>query len=402
MADTQLYSTSRRPKLAYDHEPLRKTFFLRVGNPLFQDFLNLWKAANDPVEIDLGIPIKGASPSELLERWQAWVKANSEDAENPDHELQCINDLGRQKAEFMLVEAANECKLSKSLTLQKIAMELYLHHRDHFWGVYTSFVAAKLGAHLQFIGKKVQTLSDAELDAGLPDFKVGLAALLAESRYDMPTEFDAAQDATQTILLMSYAYLRDGFRLLDEKTGKTKYGEGRFIKDAMLLFDNVHGTMKMKFGRSKKLVEGVRKLVGDVYFGDPEWFTQKKAIDFSLIADPDFGSDLPEESPFESITVTELVFFPKGSGNGVMTVRCEDGVWDEFNRYFKLRPTSIVVLGAKMSLEYKNGTRPKTVKLAFPNRNYLDDTKKDRQAEELLRCLGVIRGGKAARGEDGE
>jgi len=134
MATTSRYATSDRPNLMFDHESLTRNFFIRTGNPLFQEFLGKWSSATPPVEIDLGIAVKGASAAVLLQKWVEWASANRPLSGRPHQDLLCINDLGRRTAEFLLVAAANACALAAKLLLQKMAMHLYLHHPRHFWG----------------------------------------------------------------------------------------------------------------------------------------------------------------------------------------------------------------------------------------------------------------------------
>ena len=209
-----------RQQMLFDHEPLRKTFFQQVGNPLVQKFIDHWATQTPPVIIDLGIKIKGATPNDLLVKWHEWVLANPALAPVPDQDLRCINDVGRRKAEFLLTPAANRAGLAPDLILQKIAMQLYMDHPGEFWSVYNGFYACKLGAHRHFRGKKIQALGKADVEAKLPQLMTGLGLLMKTARYEPPIDTDVYEDATQTFILLSYPYLKEGVRKLNSQSGK--------------------------------------------------------------------------------------------------------------------------------------------------------------------------------------
>ena len=180
--------------------------------------------------------------------------------------------------------------------------------------------------------------------------------------------------------------------VLNRKTGKAEYSEDRIIRDAMILLDNEHGTMKMKFGRSHKLVRAIARALGEIYYSDPYWFTEELSLDLSGLKDPSFGQELPGNHPFRTLTVTELTFEARNQG-AKFQISHADGVWPVFFQAYQLQPDEIVPVSAKLSLEFNLGGRPKVVKLQTPNRTSLDETLKDSLAEALLRDLGVILGG---------
>jgi hypothetical protein len=219
-----------------------------------------------------------------------------------------------------------------------------------------------------------------------------MAPLVAESRYGVPTDFDLLEVGTNTILLMSYPYLREGIRHLDDVSKKTVYSERQLIKDGMFLFDNQHGSMKMKYGRSPKLMDGLCQVLGKVFFNDPEWYTDELSCDLDRLADRDLTDSIPPNSPFKAVTTTKLVFRSRRSGTWI-TLDSKKGVWTEYWRLCKVQPGDMVVRSGKLSLDWHQGGRAKTVEVNFPNRTSLNETENDRLAEQLLRDLGIVRSG---------
>ena len=120
-----------------DHERLTRSFFRGVNSPrlfkMFFEQFGVWEDMDATLE---------SSNDEI---YAAWEDLECDDRDEIKEDLCRINDIGREKGRFTLLQWAEQCGVEDyaDLTVQKLAMVLYLDHRAAFDQAYGFFMLEK-------------------------------------------------------------------------------------------------------------------------------------------------------------------------------------------------------------------------------------------------------------------
>jgi len=373
----------------FDHERLTRNFFRRVNSPaLFQRFFDdfgVWE--------DMAATIESKND----EIYATWEDLECEGRDEIQEALCRINDIGREKGRFTLLERAKDCDVEdyEDLTLQKLAMILYLDHRDAFDEAYDFFVLEKT--------ENLHTpLGDRPVRCKPPNIRIG--QFKEELQKALRRETEGPQLRVEVVdhhpdkwmaTIPHQHYVRPDHEFDDH--GEIVTRDRRPVYEMVLIYYPDTGVLKLKAGRGRKKVQRVAAVFAEyVLQQDPAFFSPCDLINFEPLQDD--GLKLaPEPGDYFEWAKAVQVRYSKCAEPGTeYHVHLRDvrpghaGVLDTLEKD-GVDPASVDIKSLSLCFKFPNKKRDtRTVELTRPNRVSLDETERDRHIEEVLVRWGLL------------
>jgi hypothetical protein len=375
--------------LIVDHEPLTRQFFRRVNSAelfrLFFEEFGVWEG--------MGLD-RNAKNDDIH---AAWDKLACPDRDHIREALCRINDIAREKGRFTLLLRARECDVEdyEDLTLPKLAMILYLDHREVFDEAYEFYALEKTDNLHSLVGrapvpcKPSSTLVEA--------FKRALSAAMRPEGEGprLRVEVEERHPDKWMAAIPHQTYVKPDHEFNERNEIVTR--DRRPVYEMVLIYYPANGLLKLKVGRGRKKVEAVAAVFAREILGqDEEFFQICDVVNFEPLLDPHFALTTEPGDHFEWARPTHIRFSKHAHPGIEYQVHCKD-LHDGDPGVLKTLASDgvdlseIEIQGLSICFKFpKNKRDTRTVELGRPNRVSLDETDRDRYIEGVLARWGLI------------
>lgn len=380
-----------------DHERLTRHFFRRVNSvELFKRFFEhfgVWDAMKLTAE---------ARNDEVHAAWESLYNPDPADADDGEaisddrreeiREALCrVNDIGRDKARYILYERAGVCGVPNygDLTVQKLAMVLYLDHRTSFDQAYDFYMIEKTDNLHTLLGDDAAECKPAawEVDA----FKEALRKALKKEKVGpkLKVEIEDRHPDKWMATIPHQHYVKPDHEFGDD--GEIVTRDRRPVYEMVLIYYSKSGLLKLKAGRGKKKVERVAAAFAEHILGeDSSFFEACEIVKFGPLKDPTFSFATRPGDHFISATPVQIRYRKKADRGTEYLVHLKEqrdghpGVLHTVaNNGSKLSEIDILSVSICFKFSKKKRDR-RTVELTWPTRVPLDETDRDRHLEDVL------------------
>ncbi len=366
-----------------DHERLTRQFFRRVNSAaLFRRFFGefgVWETMG----------LSEHSTNDGIHA--AWAELECPHRDEIEESLCRINDIGREKGRFTLLRRAEECGIedARNLTIQKLAMTLFLNHRQVFDQAYQFFTLEKTDNLYALVGR--QPVTCAPSDASVRGFEEELSRVLRKEAQGprLRVEVESRHPEKWMAAIPHETYVKPDFEFDHNNEIVTR--DRHPVYEMVLIYYPETGLLKLKVGRGRKKLERVAAAFASEILGqDTRFFAICEIVNFEPLSKPGFSFQAEPGDRFEWARPV-MVRYNKHSNLGtVYEVRCED-LWYGSPGVLKvieddgvdLSEIEIHALGICFKFP-RNNRDTRRVELARPNRVSLDETDRDRYLESVL------------------
>jgi len=365
-----------------DHERLTCFFFRRVNSvELFQRFFEKFK-----VWESMGLDDSSSND----EVYEAWNELECPNRPHIEEALQCINDIGREKARFTLTERAKECRIEnyKDLTVQKLAMTLFLDHRDEFDQAYRFYMLEKTEKLYNLMG---ETPTLCHPSAGnIARFKEQLAEILRREAYGprLLVEVEGRHDGKWMAAIPHQTYVKPDHEFNEDNEIVTR--DRHPIYEMILVYYPDNGLLRLKAGRGRKKIKRVAAAFARGILGqDNGFFAPCDIVNFEALKEDGFSFQPEPRDEFQWAKPVKVTFWKRSDPGTDYEIQCKD----RRNRTNVLKEveangtslSEIEITSLSICFKFPTNKRDtRTVELAKPNRVSLDETARDRYIEKVL------------------
>lgn len=374
--------------LIVDHERLTRSFFRRVNSSaLFRRFFQAF-GVWERMALD-----EKAGADRIHEAWLDLECPNRRDIE----EALCrINDIACEKGRFTLNIRADDCGIEhyRELTLQKLAMTLFLENRPVFEEAYEFFMLEKAENLHTLLGR--EPVPCAPTKARIERFKTELIKVLKRDAHggQLRVEEGPPHPEKWMAMIPHETYVRPDHEFDEHNEITTR--ERRPIYEMVLIYYPETGVLKLKAGRGKKKLEHVAALFATEILGQGLAFFQVcQVVNFDpLLKDECFAREPGDQ--FQWAVPTQIKYIKLAEPDFDHTTHCRDARSGRASILLALASagvdlSEIEIISLSICFKFPRNSRDtKTVELTIPNRVTLDETDKDRQIEGVLARWGFI------------
>jgi len=377
--------------LIVDHERLTRSFFRGVNSTaLFRRFFDAYG-----VSAAMGLDEK-AGPNQIHEAWEKLACPNREEIEES---LCQINDIGREKGRFALQERAMLCGVEgyEDLTLEKLAIVLFLDHRDVFDAAYEFHTLEKAENLHTLIGR--HPVPCEPTSASIEKFKDELGKALRNEAHGSHLLVEPARrHAEKWMAAIPHQTFVKPDHEFDERDGeKIVTRDRRPVYEMVLIYYPGKGVLKLKAGRGRKKVERAAACFATEILGQtPAFFQICNVVNFAPLQEPHFSFAPGPKDHFESVRPTRIRFHKHAHPGVEYEVHCKER-YDRATNVLEqlvadgINLSEIEIQGLNLCFQFPEGSRDtRTVELGVPNRSSLDETERDRHIERALARRGII------------
>ncbi|PIQ83237.1 MAG: hypothetical protein COV75_08495 [Candidatus Omnitrophica bacterium CG11_big_fil_rev_8_21_14_0_20_63_9] len=375
--------------LIVDHERLTRLFFRRVNScelfRLFFEEFGVWET--------MGLDANATADT----IYAAWDKLQCPKRNEIKEALCRINDIAHEKGRFTLQRRAQNCGVEdyEDLTLQKLAMTLYLDHRQVFDEAYGFFVLEKTENLHILLGRKpvACTPTASQIDA----FRQKLITTLRPEGEGPKLRVEVeARHADKWMASIPYqTFVKPDHEFDDRSEIITR--DRRPIYEMILIFYPATGLLKLKVGRGRQKAIQVASVFATQILGqDADFFQICEVVSFEPLQNPRFAFQREPGDHFEW-ALPMLIRFTKSSADGVdYQIHCKDLVNGAAGVLGRLQAdgislTEIDIQALNICFKFpKNRRDTRMVELGRPGRISLDETDRDRYIESVLTRWGFI------------
>ncbi len=372
-----------------DHERLTRQFFRRINSTelfrLFFEEFGVWET--------MGLD-EHATNDDI---YAAWDKLDCPNRNEIKEALCRINDIAHEKGRFTLQIRAQNCGVEdyEDLTLQKLAMTLYLDHRDVFNEAYEFYVLEKTDNLHILLGRSPAAChpSDLQIEA----FKQKLITTLRPEGEGpkLRVEVEARHSDKWMASIPHQTFVKPDHEFDDGSEIVTR--DRRPIYEMILIYYPATGLLKLKVGRGRQKAIRVASVFATEILGqDADFFQICEVVSFEPLLDPRFSFQREPGDHFEWARST-LIRYKKQSALGVdYQVHCKDLVNGAAGVLATLAAdgtslAEIEIQALSICFKFpKNKRDTRIVELGRPDRISLDETDRDRYIESVLTRWGLI------------
>lgn len=374
-----------------DHRRLTRSFFRGVNStPLLR---RLFEAFGVWTTMGLG------DDAEASEIFEAWENLRCDHRADIEEALCRINDLSGEKARFALQMRALECGIEgyEDLSLEKLAMTLFLDHRDDFDAVYEFHTIEKTDSLHTLIGDSPVPCSPTP--ANLERFRVALGAALRREANGPQLLVEVARPHPEKwmAVIPQETYVKPDHEFSPADADKIITRDRHPIYEMILIYYPSKRVLKLKVGRGRTKVELVASCFATEILGQPPgFFRVHDVVSFEPLLKPGFSFDPGPKDHYESVRPTQIKFVRRAHPGIEYALRCEERFDDSVSVLDQLAADHIALSEIeirRMSLcfQFPDGPRDtRTVEIGVPNISSLDETERDRYIERVLVRLGFI------------
>jgi hypothetical protein len=375
--------------LIVDHERLTRTFFRRVNSTeLFRLFFEEFEAWET-----MGLDKKATSD----DIHAAWEELSSPNRREIDEALSRINDIAREKGRFTLHLRAETCGVEDfgDLTLQKLAMILFLDHRAVFDEAYDFYVLEKTDNLHTLLGR--QAVACKPSDARLAKFKTELSKALRREAHGPQLLIEVAPPHPEKWMaaIPHQTFVKPDHEFNERNEIVTR--DRRPVYEMVLIYYPKTGLLKLKAGRGRKKIEHAAAVFATEVLGqDADFFQICEVVNFEPLLAPHFAFPTEPGDHFEWARPTQIRFSKHAHAGVDYHVHCKD-LYDGVPGVLAtlaadgIDLSEIDIQGLSICFKFPRNKRDtRTVELGRPNRVSLDETERDRYIESVLARWGLI------------
>lgn len=375
--------------LIVDHERLTRQFFRRVNSTelfrLFFEEFGVWET--------MGLD-EHATSEDIYAAWDQLDYPNR----NEIKEALCrINDIAHEKGRFTLQLRAQNCGVEdyEDLTLQKLAMTLYLDHRDAFNEAYDFYVLEKTDNLHILLGRNPVACNPSE-----PQIEAFRQKLITTLRPEgegpkLRVEVEARHADKWMASIPHQTFVKPDHEFDDRSEIVTR--DRRPVYEMILIYYPATGLLKLKVGRGRQKAIRVASVFATEILGqDADFFQICEVVSFEPLQDPRFSFQREPGDHFEWARPT-LIRYKKPSALGVdYQVHCKDLLSGAAGVVATLAAdgiglSEIEIQALSICFKFpKNKRDTRMVELGRPDRISLDETDRDRYIESVLTRWGLI------------
>ncbi len=375
--------------LIVDHERLTRQFFRRVNSfelfRLFFEEFGVWET--------MGLDANATADA----IYAAWDKLQCPNRNTIKEALCRINDIAHEKGRFTLQLRAQNCGVEdyEDLTLQKLAMTLYLDHRDVFNEAYDFYVLEKTENLHILLGRN--PVACAPTEPQIDAFKKKLITTLRPEGEGpkLRVEVEARHADKWMASIPHQTFVKPDHEFDDRSEIVTR--DRRPIYEMILIYYPATGLLKLKVGRGRQKAIRVASVFATEILGqDADCFQICEVVSFEPLQDPRFSFQREPGDHFEWARPM-LIRYTKSSADGVdYQVHCKDLVNGVAGVLARLQAdgvslTEIDIQALNICFKFpKNKRDTRMVELGRPGRISLDETDRDRYIESVLTRWGFI------------
>ncbi len=375
--------------LIVDHERLTRQFFRRVNSAelfyLFFEEFGVWET--------MGLDTNATTDS----IYEAWDQLDCRNRTEIKEALCRINDIAHEKGRYTLQLRAQNCSVEdyEDLTLQKLAMTLYLDHRDAFNEAYDFYVLEKTDNLHILLGKNPVACNPSE-----PQIEAFRQKLITTLRPEgdgprMRVEVEARHADKWMASIPHQTFVKPDHEFDDRSEIVTR--DRRPVYEMILIYYPATGLLKLKVGRGRQKPTRVASVFATEILGqDADFFQICEVVSFEPLLDSRFSFQREPGDQFEWARPT-LIRYTKSSADGVdYQVHCKDLVNGAADVLTRLRAdgvslTEVDIHAMNICFKFpKNKRDTRMVELGRPGRSSLDETDRDRYIESVLTRWGLI------------
>jgi len=375
--------------LIVDHERLTRQFFRRVNScelfRLFFEEFGVWET--------MGLDANATADA----IYAAWDKLQCPNRDDIKEALCRINDIAHEKGRFTLQRRAQSCGVDdyEDLTLQKLAMTLYLDYQQVFDEAYDFFVLEKTENLHILLGRTpiVCTPTEPQIDA----FKQKLITTLRPEGEGPKLRVEVEpRHADKWMASIPHQTFVKPDHEFDERS-EIVTRDRRPLYEMILIYYPAIGLLKLKVGRGRQKAIRVASVFATEILGqDTDFFQICEVVSFEPLQNPRFSFQREPGDLFEWARPM-LIRFTKSSAEGVdYQVHCKDLVNGAAGVLARLQAdgislTEIDIQALNICFKFpKNKRDTRMVELGRPGRISLDETDRDRYIESVLTRWGFI------------
>lgn len=372
-----------------DHERLTRNFFRRVNSVelfrLFFEEFGAWEA--------LGLD-GDATNDDVHAAWESLACPNHDEI----HEaLSRINDIARERGRFTLQLRAEACQVEdyEDLTLQKLAMTLFLDHREVFDEAYGFYVLEKTDNLHTLLGRRPVVFKPSP--TRLTSFERELRKALRREAHGPQLVIEVAPPHPEKWMaaIPHQTYVKPDHEFNERNQIVTR--DRRPVYEMILIYYPKTGLLKLKAGRGRKKLEQAAAVFATEILGQDEAFFQTcEVVNFEPLVDPRFAFHREPGDHFEWARPSQIRFTRHARIGVDYHIHCRDihngdgGVLAEL-KADGIDLSEIEIQAMSLCFKFpKNRRDTRTVELSRPNRTSLDETDRDRYLESVLARWGFI------------
>lgn len=372
-----------------DHQRLTRHFFRRVNSVelfrLFFEGFGVWD------QMGLGAEAKN---DDIHAAWEDLEAPNRDEIQ----EALCrINDIAREKGRFTLELRAQDCSVEdyQDLTVHKLAMTLYLDHREAFDEAYDFYVLEKTDNLHTLLGRKPVPCAPASAD--LARFKDALQQALRSEAHGPQLSIEVAPPHPDKWMaaIPHQTYVKPDHEFDD--SGEIMTRDRRPVYEMILIYYPETGLLKLKVGRGRKKLERAAAAFATEILGqDAGFFQVCEIVHFEPLLDRDCRFAREPGDHFEWVQPTRILYRKRSNPGFEYQIHCRDLQKGDTGALAALKGdgldlSEVEVLALSLCFKFpRNGKDTRTVELRRPNGVSLDETERDRYLEGVLGRWGII------------
>jgi len=366
-----------------DHEQLTRGFFRGVNSTaLCQRFFGtfgVWE----------GMGLDEESRPEQI--YAAWSKLDRKVHRELDEAIRRVNDLGREKARWAMLYRARDRGVANwdTLTPQKLAMTLFIEHRQDFEEVYSHYTIEKTERLDILIGRRpVPCEPSAEV---LGRFKRELAVVLKRNAHGDRLQVDPGAPHPKKWMVAVPHETQPRTHLEFNENDEITQKDIRPIYEMVLIYYHGTGVLKVKAGRGKRKSHDVAACFATQVLGqDALHFRHCDVVDFNALRDSNFSFAPAPEDHFKWARPTRVKFRKRATPEASWDVQYKDDA-DGGKSVLEYLASQGIALREidveRMTLRFmftRSSRDFRDVTLTAPDDCTLDDTPVDRFIERTL------------------
>lgn len=366
-----------------DHERLTCSFFRRVNSPqlfkLFFEQFDVWDK--------MGLTLASTN-DEIFEAWQALDCPKLDEIRE---DLCRVNDIGREKGRYTLLTQADGCGVEDyaELTIQKLAMILYLDHRRAFNQAYDFYCLEKTDNLYTLLGDRAVPCNPTT--SQVDTFKADVRKALTEETEGpmLKVEVETRHPDKWMAAIPHQHYVKPDHEFNDRGDIVTR--DRRPVFEMVLIYYPDSGLLKLKAGRGRKKVELVARAFAEHVLGEsPDFFSPCDIINFDPLLNPDFDFAPEPGDLFQWARPVQIKYTKRSEPGTEYCVQVKDMMAGKVSVLKTLQNDGVNLSEINIESLFicfkfpKNRRDRRTVELTLPNRITLDETDRDRYIEKVL------------------